>query len=77
MDALEFDDIKKLCQSGKTYAEISETLKTAYPGENGFSEISVKRYCYKHGISTKLKTEDVENIVLNAVQQVYIIFMTF
>ena len=69
MNKLNINEVEELLH-GRTYKEVSEVLKARYPGERGFSVISVKRFCYKHGLSTTISQENLDNAVAEAISEV-------
>lgn len=55
----------------KTHAEISNILTQMYPGENGFSERTVQRYCLKNNIvRNRISTDELQEHVRTAVERV-------
>ena len=55
----------------KTHAEISDILKQMYPGEKGFSERTVRRYCLKNNIvRNRISNDELVEHVRTAVGQV-------
>ena len=71
MEQVNEDLIKDLiCVQKKTYAEISSYLQERYPGEKGFSRRSVQRYCSARSISARVRQEDINSMVADAVQEV-------
>lgn len=55
----------------KTHAEISNILKQMYPGEKGFSEGTVGRFCLNNTIvRDRITTDELEEHVRTAVKQV-------
>ena len=66
--------IKKLVEKqAKTHREVSEILRQRYPGVEGLSERSVRRYCATNNIQrhdTGLTPVDVDNVVASAIAKV-------
>ena len=65
---------------GKTHKERSEILKQAFPGENGLSERSIRRYCTANGIQrhdSNLACLEVDNVVSKAISEVCIFHLDF
>ena len=55
----------------KTHAEISNIMKQMYPGERGFSERTVRRFClYNNIVRDRFTTDELEEQVGTAVKQV-------
>ena len=42
----------------KTHRDVSINLQNMFPGVRGLSEMSVRRYCYKHGIHRTSRVDD-------------------
>ena len=63
--------IKKLVEKqAKTQREVSEILRQRYPGVEGLSERSVRRYCATNNIQrhdSSLTSVDVDNVVASAI----------
>ena len=63
--------IKKLVEKqAKTHREVSEILRQRYPGVEGLSERSVRRYCATDNIQrhvSVLTSVDVDNVVASAI----------
>ena len=63
--------IKKLVEKqAKTHREVSDILKQRYPGVEGLSERSVRRYCATNNIQrhdSGLTSVDVDNVVASAI----------
>ena len=70
MDRIDFEIFCRLLNEHHTYAEISEILKQQYPGERGFSVSSIKLFCKKQGLSSRLSKENVSDMVRAAVEEV-------
>ena len=72
MEDINEDFIRNLhFEQNKTHAEMSWILKEMFPGERGFSERSVRRYCLKHDIIRgHIANEELEDHVRKAVAQV-------
>ena len=75
MDKIDFDFLLQLLREDYTYNEISMILKESYPGMRGLSTPSVKLYCQKNNLSTKYSNQEVENIVVEAVDEVRRLFI--
>ena len=58
----------------KTYEEIQQIIMNRYPDAKGFSVRSIKRFCEKEGISPRISQEYLEEIVLQAVEEVFFYF---
>ena len=63
--------ITKLVEKqAKTHREVSEILRQRYPGVEGLSERSVRRYCATNNIQrhdSGLTSVDVDNVVASAI----------
>ena len=61
----------------KTHKEVSEILRQVYPGVDGLSERSVRRYCATYGIrrhDTTLTSTDLDIVVSAAVAEVSVFY---
>ena len=72
MDATDVNFVRDLfLRRKKTHAEISNILKQKYPGEKGFSERTVRRFCLNNNIvRNRITTDELEGHVRTAVKQV-------
>lgn len=63
---------RRVKEERKTQREISEELKTMYPGVRGLSVRSVRRFCEKHNIhsTSLLSDEDLDKVVCSSVAKV-------
>ena len=68
------DYIKELVEKqGKTHKEVGEILRQGYPGVEGLSERSVRRYCTTNNIQrhdSGLTSADLDNVVASAIAKV-------
>ena len=66
------DFIRESRLKGRAYVEISESLRTLYPGERGFSARTLRQYCMEGGIhrTTRLPSTGLNRVVATAVSQV-------
>ena len=71
MENIGEDYLISLFQEGKTYEDISIILQNNNPGARGFSVRSIKRYCRRCGISPRVSQPAVEDLVRNAVREVW------
>jgi len=62
--------LERFFSNGKTFSKVQEELKKLFPGQRGFSIISIKRFCRKHGISPRLSRESLQTAVSEAVDEV-------
>ncbi|XP_066930020.1 uncharacterized protein [Clytia hemisphaerica] len=69
MENVDFEFFCRLL-NGNTYHQISQILKDNYPGERGFSVPSIKLFCKKNGLSSKVSQEQVNEMVRVAVDEV-------
>ena len=61
---------KRVEKQAKTHREVSEMLRQRYPGVEGLSEGSVRRYCATNSIQrhdSGLTSVDVHNVVGSAI----------
>ena len=70
MENVERSLIERFFEEGKTYEQIKNILQDFYPGERGFSVISIKRYCRKHNLSPRTDEKYIDEIVAEAVDEV-------
>ena len=68
--------LRKLVENDKkSHKEVSILLQQAYPGVNGLSERSVRRFCAQHSIRSRdrrLSTADLDAVVSSAIAEVNI-----
>ena len=68
--------LRKLVEEDKkSHKEVSIILRQTYPGVDGFSERSVRRFCAKYNIHVRdrsLSTADLDAVVSSAVAEVSI-----
>ena len=66
--------IKELVEKqAKTHKEVSDILRQGYPGVEGLSERSVRRYCATNNIhrhDSGLSSVDIHNVVASAIAKV-------
>jgi len=66
--------LRKLVENDKkSHKEVSILLRQAYPGVDGLSERSVRRFCAQHSIPSRdrsLSTTDLYAVVSSAVAEV-------
>ena len=79
MDNVDEDYVADLIENHKkTHEEVSTILKIEYPGLNGLSSRSVRRYCKERNIKRTIDQESLNNVIHKAVTEVpnykYIIF---
>ena len=57
-----------------THQQISDELKSSFPGERGFSLRSIERFCSEKGIKkiTDIDDQQLDKIISDAVMQVLI-----
>ena len=72
MYKIDFNFFCQLLKENLCYAEISETLKKKknYPNVRGFSVPSIKNFCKKNGLSSRISQKDVNEMVRIAVEEV-------
>ena len=68
--------LRKLVENDKkSHKEVSILLRQAYPGVNGLSERSVRRFCAQHSIRSRdrsLSKADLDAVVSSAFAEVII-----
>lgn len=66
--------LRKLVENDKkSHKEVSILLRQAYPGVDGLSERSVRRFCAQHSIRSRdrsLSTADLDAVVSSAIAKV-------
>ena len=71
MDQIDFEFFCNLLRNNLTYLQISDILKNNYPNiRRGLSVPSIKKFCNKNGLSSRLKQDDVNEMVREAVEEV-------
>ena len=60
----------------KTYEDVKAILQDMFPGEEGFSTISIKRFCRKYGISPRVQQNRVQEMVSQSVEEVNTVSLT-
>ena len=70
MDRFEKEQVIETFKRGFTYQEVSDELKERYPEKRGFSVPSIKRFCSKNGISSRVSNHFVSSLVFAAVKEV-------
>ena len=60
----------RVIKKNKTYEDISDILRRSFPGLKGFSVTSIKRFCMKNRISTRVLKEYLGEVVSKAVDEV-------
>ena len=63
MDKIDFNFFCQLLKENLCYAEISEIMKKNYPNVRGFSAPSMKNFCKKNGLSSRISQNDVNEMV--------------
>ena len=69
--------LERFFSEGKTFSQVQEELLKLFPGQRGFSIISIKRFCKKHGISPRLSQQTVQTLVSDAVEEVRNVIQAF
>jgi len=72
MDKIDYNYFCQLLQENLTYDQISNILKQNYPDLRGFSVPSIKLFCKKNGLSSRLSQHKVDEMVRVAVEEVNI-----
>ena len=70
MERIDVNEVISLLAQGNGYKQISDIFIQRYPNQHGYSLNSVKRFCYKHGISSRIANEFVKSEVKEAVMEV-------
>ena len=60
----------------KMYEDVKAILQDMFPGERGFSTISIKRFCRKYGISPRVQQNRVQEMVSQSVEEVTTVSLT-
>ena len=68
--------VKELVEEkGKTHKEVADILRQQYPGVNGLSERSVRRFCATNGIrrhDSGVTGVDIHNVVTSVIADVIV-----
>ena len=68
--------VKELVEEkGKTHKEVADILGQQYPGVNGLSERSVRRFCATNGIrryDSRVTGVDIHNVVTSVIADVIV-----
>ena len=75
MDKIDFDFFCQLLKENLCYAEISEILKKYCPKVKGFLVTSIKNFCKKKGLSSRISQDDVNEMVRVAVEEVKVLLL--
>ena len=70
MDKIDSNFFCQLLKKNLCYAEISEIMKKNYPNVRGFSAPSMKNFCKKNGLSSRISQDDVNEMVRVAAEEV-------
>ena len=76
MDTVDYDFFCDLLDQNITYENISVILKENYPNLRGLSVPSIKLFCKKHGLSSRISQRKVDEMVANGVDEVRFFFNT-
>ena len=60
----------------KTYEDVKAILHDMFPGERGFSAISIKRFCQKYGILQRAQQNRVQEMLSQSVEEVTTVSLT-
>ena len=66
----EINIIKELLATGKTYKQISHALIARHGPSRGFSEMSIRLFCKKHGLRDFVSADILNSEVSLAVSEV-------
>ena len=75
MDKIDFDFFCQLLKENLGYAEVSEILKKNYPNVRGFSVPSIKNFCKKNGLSSRISQNDFNEMAAVEEVKVFIIII--
>ena len=70
MDRVGKEQVIEMFKRGFTYQQVSDELKERYPRKGGFSVPSIKRFCSKNGISSRISNHFVSSLASAAVKEV-------
>ena len=70
MDQISAEFIIELFKKNKSYEDISDILRKRFPSSKGFFVTSIKRFCKKNRISSRVSKEYLGEIVSKAVDEV-------
>ena len=70
MDRVGKKQVIEMFKKGFTYQQVSDELKERYSGERGFAVPSIKLFCSKNGISSRISTQFVSSLVPAAVKEI-------
>ena len=70
MDRVGKEQMIEMFYRGFTYQQVSDELKERYPRKRGFSVPSIKRFCSKNGISSRISNHFVSSLASAAVKEV-------
>ena len=70
MDRVGKEQVIEMFKRGFTYQQVSDELKERYPRKGGFSVLSIKRFCSKNGISSRISNHFVSSLASAAVKEV-------
>ena len=59
MDRVGKEQVIEMFKRGFTYQQVTDELKQRYPGKRGFSVPSIKGFCSKNGISSRISNHFV------------------
>ena len=77
MDEIDYTFLCSLLKENLTYTQISDILKQHYPDLRGLSVPSIKLFCKNNGLSSKVRQQEVNEMVRTAVEEVSVIFLFF
>ena len=72
MDQVNAAAVRAMVAEGLTHKAISARLSAKNPGQRGFSEMSVRRFCAKHNITLRsgLSQTELNRMVYEAIRDV-------
>ncbi len=71
--SMDEDEIRDMVHNGSTYREISQLLQRRHPGDRGYSERTIRRFCCDRDIRYRsgLTERDLREVVGRAVREVW------
>ena len=70
MDRVGKEQVIEMFKTGFTYQQVNDELKERFPGKRGFSVPSIKRFCSKNSISSRVSNNFVSSLVSAALKEV-------
>jgi len=64
------EEVEVLISAGMTYGQISDQLQRHYQGQRGYSVKSVKRFCKRHNLTTRIPKRVLQDEISAAIEEV-------